>query len=358
MAPKDVTPNNIAAAMGLSLSELTALVDNVEVCFQDRQMRAVGKKHRPIDPMYRAPKKLFRKLHRWFQSNRLAHPSAHGGVKKRSCFTSAHRHLGRHVWIRDAADCFPSITPKLFLAELLALGFLPESADILTRLCTVRGSIPQGSPISNDAVNLYFWRIDQAMASLCGSLGLAYSRVADDFVISGKNIRLGETAARRLERQLATKGIRVNMRKRNENGFQHRNDKPLVHNILTHNRRGTTISDEHRQKATELAERYVAACKSLHADSLEAVAYKRQKLTGWMYYFRQAEFGPARHVRRLLEVGDVIVRRKLRSLSISAHKGKWWLIRKNCNEARRLSCIWKKRMEATTGFGVGVAVAS
>jgi len=343
----------IASALGLSVSELAALIQDIEICFRDRQMRPAGKKHRPIDPMYRAPKKLFRKLHRWFQNTRLAHPSAHGGVKKRSCFTSALRHLGHHVWIRDVADCYPSITPELFLAEMLALGFPPDTATILSRLCTVRGSIPQGSPLSNDALNLYFWRIHQAVASLCGSFGLAFGCVADDFVISGKNIRLGDTAVRFLERQLAEKGIRVNVKKRHQNGFQSRHDKPLVHNILVHNRRGTTICDEHRQEATKLAEQYVAACKSLQVESLEAVAYKRQRLTGWMHFCRQAAFGPARHIRRLLEAGDAAVLRKLKSVGISARKGKWWLMHKTRNEPRRLACIWRKRTGGDAAIGSG-----
>src|SRR4051794_15482660 len=128
--------------------------------------------------MLAKPKRMFKRLHAWFQANRLAHPAAHGGVRKRSCFTSARLHLARHTWTRDVADCFPSVSEELFRAELLALGFSAETAHILTRLCIVRGGIPQGSPISNDALNLYLWRVDQAMASYCGSMGLGYSRSA------------------------------------------------------------------------------------------------------------------------------------------------------------------------------------
>ena len=201
MTPKQIQPVHLAEAMGLSIDRLWAFARHIDSCYKPRRMQWDGKKHRPIDPMYGSPKKLLKKLHCFFQSNRLSHASAHGGVRGRSCFSSARVHLGRRfVWTRDAADCYPSVSPASMLTELRALGFPKSTSSILARLFTYRGGIPQGSPVSGDALNFFFWRLDQLMSSIAGASSLGYTRVADDFVISGNVSEPGDRAVDRLER--------------------------------------------------------------------------------------------------------------------------------------------------------------
>jgi hypothetical protein len=306
-------------------------------------MQLVGTKHRPIDAMYKWAKAYFRKLHRFIQKERLVHPRAHGGVWKRSCFTSAEQHLGhRYTWTRDVKDCFPSIDRAAFAEELRALSFPSDSAELLSLLCTPRGGIPQGSPLSNDALNLYLWRSDQVISSFCGQSHLTYSRIADDLVISGNARDAGDDAIMRVESLLQDRGLRINARKRRESGFQFGEKKSLVHNICTQNKRGTQICDEHHLRAIEIAEKYRAACKSVQRESLVALAEKRQRLVGWLHYCRQAHFSPAHHLRRLLDAGDRAVLKKLRGLGISAHKNKWWLVSPRRNEPRRIVALWSR----------------
>jgi hypothetical protein len=209
-------------------------------------------------------------------------------------------------------------------------------------LCTVRGGIPQGSPVSGDALNLFFYRIDQAISSYSGTHKLSPSRVADDFVISGNNAVKGFEAVRLVEKLLREREIAVNRKKRKEAGFQPRSGNQEVHSINVRNRRGTAISKRQRTKAISLAQRYTDACKSIKPDSIEGVAALRAQLHGWMHYCRQAHFSPGRHLRRQLEAGDRTVRRKLRHLRISAHENKWWLVSRKRNEPRRIAAIWTR----------------
>jgi Reverse transcriptase (RNA-dependent DNA polymerase) len=341
--PTEITPAHIAALFTLSESKLWEFARNVEIGFRPRRMRLVGTKHRPIDPMHPWAKAYFRELHRFFQKERLAHPRAHGGVWKHSCFTSAEQHLGHgFTWTRDVKDCFPSIKRAAFEEEMCALGFPSDTAELLSLLCTPRGGIPQGSPLSNDALNLYLWRTDQAISSFCGQGRLAYSRIADDLVLSGNARDAGDDAITRVEDLLRDRGLRINVKKCRESGFQCGMKKTLVHNICTHNKRGTQICDEHRLEAIEIAEKYRAACKSVQRESLMALADKRRRLVGWLHFCRQAHFGPAQHVRRMLEVGDRAVLNKLRSLGISAHKNKWWLVSPRRNEPKRIVGLWSR----------------
>ncbi|HBL42626.1 MAG TPA: hypothetical protein DDZ90_04455, partial [Planctomycetaceae bacterium] len=243
MNPKSITPAEIAAAMKMTERQLWTFTRNFEKLFKPTREIMIGSKKRAIDAPRDSAKKKLKLLHKWFFEKKLFHPSAHGGVRHRSCFTSAQQHLGKKfVWTRDASDCYPSITPEMFFYELKRIGFRQDTATLLTRLCTVRGSIPQGSPVSNDAINLYFWRIDQFLKSLSGANDLSYSRVADDFVLSGYKKYLGDNILLRLEGMLQQFGIQINDKKRRKSGFQNRSNPQLVHSIRVDLRRGTKIS--------------------------------------------------------------------------------------------------------------------
>ena len=339
-----ITPADIAAAMRMTETETWTFAKRMERWFKPTREQLIAGKLRPIDALYKTPKKKLRLLHRWFQSVKSFHPVAHGGVRRRSCFTSARRHLGRKfVWTRDASNCYPSIAPEAFKAELKQLGFRHDTAILLTLLCTVRGYVPQGSPVSSDALNLFLWRLDQSVASFSGAHGLAYTRVADDFVLSGNGKSVGDAATRQIERDIEERGVRVNDRKRRKSGFQDRSSTQLVHSIRVENRRGTGVSSEHHRVAIALAASYVESCRRVQPDSLEAVAAKRQRLHGYLHYSRQATFSPARHLKQQLATGDRLVAKKLKSLRISAYRNKWWLRNRKRNEPHRIARIWRER---------------
>ncbi|WP_231943893.1 reverse transcriptase domain-containing protein [Aeoliella mucimassa] len=311
-----------------------------------------GKKHRPIDPLYKPPKRLLKKLHRFLQNHHLCHPAAHGGVRRRSTFTSAQIHVGsRNVWTRDVTDCYPSISQAAMFSQLRKLKFQHDTALVLSMLFTYRDGVPQGSPISGDALNIFFWPLDQLLASMAGSLKLRYGRNADDFVWSGSNRENGDKLAARLESEIELLGLKINEKKKRANGLQTSSDERLVHGISVSKPSGTAISRLQSKKALALGEKYVAACRSVTADSLEAVAVKRAQLAGWMYYCRQAHIGPARTIRQLLEAGDRHVLKKLRAIGLSSQKNKWWIIdyrpRRNKpsrNEPKRLANAWRTRL--------------
>jgi len=351
MLRSQITPRDIASAMSITEGELWKIARNCEQYFKPRRMQPVRRKHRPIDPMHPIGKQLFRRLHRWLQRQRLHHPRAYGAVWRRSIFKNAERHLGRrYVWTRDARNCYPSISSAAMYKELKLLGFRHDTSRLLSQLFTVRGHIPQGSPLSGDALNLFFWRMDQTIASFCGHSRLSFGRVADDFVLSGDDRGAGENGTKLIARLLDDRGIEVNQSKLRKDGFQDQSREQTVHGIAVNSRRGTKINKLHHNKAIKLAEAYLAACKSVQPSSLEALAHKHDVIHGWMHHCRQAHSSPAKHVRQLFEAGNRVVQKKLRSLGISAYKGKWWLVsngkRHKRNEPRRIAAIWRTKLAA------------
>jgi hypothetical protein len=156
-------------------------------------------------------------------------------------------------------------------------------------------------------------------------------------VLSGNNERAGRDMAKLAEDELGARGLRVNLEKRTEVGFQRNSGKQQVHNILVNSRNGTRISVEHREVARKLADEYVAGCHSVQSSSFVAIAYKRSRLVGMIHYQRQAKFSQASHLNQMLRRGDRFIARKLQMMRISADKGRWWLATKGKDEPRRIA---------------------
>lgn len=185
MHARKLTVDDIAKAMGLSIPQVWSLARNMDRAFWPTQRKLVRGKIREIDKPKPQTKRVLRKLHRFLQRRVGADRSAHGGARSRSCFTAARQHLGRgYVVARDVKDAYPSVLREALKHRLCRLGFRADVSLLLSLLCTVRGRLAQGSPVSSDALNLFFFDADRALSAACGSVGARYSRTYDDMVIS------------------------------------------------------------------------------------------------------------------------------------------------------------------------------
>jgi hypothetical protein len=124
-----------------------------------------------------------------------AHPSATGFVRGRSIVHNARPHAARGVVINlDLADFFFTITAQRVTQVFAALGWNAEAAEILSRICTLEGRLPQGAPTSPALSNLACRKLDVRLARLVARWDGRYTRYADDITISlpalGRNKRL------------------------------------------------------------------------------------------------------------------------------------------------------------------------
>ena len=141
------------------------------------------------------------------------HPAAHGFCKGRSIKTFAGPHVGQRVVLRmDLQDFFPSISGARIQAFFRTVGYPEAVADLLGGICTNatpretwteathnidhrhlwnikdlyrRPHLPQGAPTSPTLANLCFYRADCRLAGLTKSIGVEYTRYADDIAFSG-----------------------------------------------------------------------------------------------------------------------------------------------------------------------------
>jgi hypothetical protein len=100
----------------------------------------------------------------------------------------------------DLKDFFPATRARRVRAYLRKVGWNRPAADLLTRLCTFEGGLPQGAPTSPRLSNLVNYRLDARLTGVAtrrrlfnprtaGRLeerpvGATYSRYADDLTFS------------------------------------------------------------------------------------------------------------------------------------------------------------------------------
>lgn len=353
MQTSELTIAHLAKAANIDEASLWYYARREACRFKPRRKKMVKGKVREIEAPQREFKRTARGIHRFIQHEFPPHANVHGGARGRSCVSGARRHLGRKflVW-RDVKNCYPSIQPDYLQAALLNLGFRHDVAKLLTLLMTVGGRVPHGSPISSDALNLYFHRVDSRIASFCKRRGVSFTRTYDDIYASTNDWNLAREVGSFIDHELQRIKLEVNKHKRRKHGLQPRHRPQLVHNLTVNRSSGVAMPRRQKYAATAQAESLVRGAHAVSPDSIYPLAVKRRRIAGMMHYCRQLDYAPAKHLRRLLRQTDQVVLNKLSSLGITAYKKKWWLLPSGRqpngqpngrNEPARLAVIWRKQ---------------
>src|SRR5262249_44280484 len=146
-------------------------------------------------------KTIQRRILRRLLGRLRCHPAATGFERGRSIVTNARAHVGKAVVVQmDLKDFFTSTTTRRVRKYFRKTGWNREAADLLIRLCTHQGGLPQGAPTSPRLSNLVNYRLDARLARLAGrrrlydprtgqrigsrEIGAKYTRYADDLTFS------------------------------------------------------------------------------------------------------------------------------------------------------------------------------
>ncbi|MCA9154698.1 MAG: RNA-directed DNA polymerase [Planctomycetales bacterium] len=132
-----------------------------------------------------ATRALQRRLLRRVLRRLKAHPAACGFEAGRSIVDNARPHVGQAVVIRlDVVDFFPSTTAARVERYFRAIGWNRAAAELLVRLTTHEGGLPQGAPTSPRLSNLVNYFLDVKLDRHAQRRRGAYTRYADDITIS------------------------------------------------------------------------------------------------------------------------------------------------------------------------------
>jgi len=114
-----------------------------------------------------------------------SHPKATGFERGHSIVTNANIHVGSTVVLRmDIKDFFTSTSSARIREMFRRLGWDSKASELLMKLCTYQGGLPQGAPTSPRLSNLVNCSLDVRLSALAEQNGAAYSRYADDITFS------------------------------------------------------------------------------------------------------------------------------------------------------------------------------
>ena len=164
------------------------------------------------------PNKTLKRAQRWVLRSildRLHTGNACYGFERGSSLVQhAAVHAGaRSVLTMDFENFFPSISIARVNRVFQVAGYNPRAASILAHLCCRKGRLPQGAPSSPKLANLACHQIDRRLMGGASSLGLKYSRYADDLSFSCNDPCLLVRAKPFIARIVGESGFRLNDRK-------------------------------------------------------------------------------------------------------------------------------------------------
>jgi hypothetical protein len=182
-ARADLTAARLAEMVGAPLDELRGL----RPTYHAYQIpKRTGGTRTILAPEPRL-KEIQRRILRRVIARLRCHPAATGFERGHSIVTNAIPHVGWDVVIRlDLQDFFGSTTAVRVRDYFIAIGWQKDAADLLMRLVTHDGTLPQGAPTSPRLSNLLNVRLDARLEALAHTRNMNYTRYADDITFSGK----------------------------------------------------------------------------------------------------------------------------------------------------------------------------
>lgn len=159
---------------------------------------------------------LLRSIQKWILDNILNNlyvsEFAMGFCKAKSIVTNANVHLNKKCIVNmDLKDFFPSITQEQVFRIFYYYGYTIGVSNMLARICTYDGFLPQGAPTSPYISNLVCLRLDKRLSKMAERYKATYSRYADDITFSadGDISNIVKVA----EEIINSEGFKVNSRK-------------------------------------------------------------------------------------------------------------------------------------------------
>lgn len=171
--------------LGVSKNELDSICRCIERWYYQSKRNIKGKIRQIATPKDKL-RKILDRLQELLQ--RILLPEyIHGGTKGHSNITNAIPHIKKSVIINfDIKDFFPNIkSGRVYKIFSNRLGCSPDVSRYLTRLTTLNGSLPQGSPTSTILVALVAEPLAKRLGRLAQIYHADYSQYVDDITISG-----------------------------------------------------------------------------------------------------------------------------------------------------------------------------
>lgn len=210
-----VDPERLALLLNTPLPRLQAIAETASESYrpvpQEKKDGSLRMTYDAYPDLKRVQHRIVQKILRKVRFPRYLHGSIKDTEFPRDHVSNAALHTGAAILILDdIADFYPSLGRNLvFTVWLRFFGFSPDVSELLTKLTTRTGTIPQGAKTSSYLANLAFWDREAQLVEDLKEMGLTYSRYVDDVTYSSRhqipNSTIGE-ARSKVYKMLASKG--------------------------------------------------------------------------------------------------------------------------------------------------------
>lgn len=183
-------PTNVmelAKLLGLTDSNLQKLASAAPNLYHTKRLPKSSGGFRIINPPYKNLKDIQEKILQTILNKIPAHQMLHGGPKT-STKSAAKAHVKQPVIITlDIQNFFPSVRSKTIWLAFESIGFSKEVAELLVRLTTHKGKLPQGAPTSPAVARMVLNNVCKELEALLNSVSphAKATVYVDDITISG-----------------------------------------------------------------------------------------------------------------------------------------------------------------------------
>lgn len=195
--------NWLAWILHMELAHLKAIAKDPQKHYRRFEHRTTSGKVRPIAEPDPVLKRIQKRIVSEILRPRPMLPCVQGSIRRRSPRTNAAVHRGQPVIVRiDIQNFFPNVKNRMVYGTWVEVfGYGRALASLLTKLTTLDGHLPQGTPTSSYLANLVLRKADEEIQTLADGHNLRYTRFVDDVVLSGFRAReVIDTVVREISR--------------------------------------------------------------------------------------------------------------------------------------------------------------
>jgi RNA-directed DNA polymerase len=166
---------------------------------------------------------------------------AFGGIERRDNILNAKMHQGNKYFFKtDLRNFYPGISHVQVYEMFSSRGFAPEIANILTKLTTYKGQLPQGTPTSPYIANLVFVKAGSEIEKFAREKNLTFTTFVDDITLSSKEDF--KPLVNSIIEIITSKGFTIS-----HNKTFYQTKMPKVTNVIVM-RNGLKLSDKYKEK--------------------------------------------------------------------------------------------------------------
>jgi RNA-directed DNA polymerase len=233
--------------------QLNYLVDNIDKFYYLISNPKLGKdgvqlkdkngnlRTRDLYPSLTLLKNVQRGIYRNILKRIKLPPYAFGGIERRDNILNAKMHQGNKFFFNtDLRNFYPGISHTQIYQMFASWGFAPQTANILTKLTTYKGMLPQGTPTSPYLANLAFVNAGNELQEFAKLHNLTFTTFVDDITLSGKTDF--QPLANTIIDIITSKGFKIS-----HNKTFYQTSMPKVTNVIVM-RDGLRLSDSYKAK--------------------------------------------------------------------------------------------------------------